>query len=426
MNPPQHLRFRRAVQAALVAWAVMAGSIFAFFAREVVPTSYLWRPLIVVGLLALAIAGMALLAGRRSTLAAGLMSVGVVVPGVAVFAALVVAAVSLYLHIRRRPSTLSSAVVAMAAIFFIIGVARSLPNIELPSMRDAAVAKDGQPIYVLLLDGYPRIDSLAEAGIDNGGFVQELEQRGFDHYPEARSETGWTELTLTTMLSDQKVDTDPTSIAEKRRLRAEWRLPPGFIAVDPPLGFVTIPGVPRVSSIGVTDFEAHLLGSSVVGLVAPDWTRRNLGMSVRAQHEFALAQIAAMDATRVFAHIAAPHPPFVFSTDEGADCWPGCHLWKTNSASLMMTREEWTDAMGTQIAELNRRLLTTIDQIVTRRPDAVIVLLSDHGMRENREDQTEWHRILLAGRTPDHSMLFEDAPTPGAMMRLVLETYAAP
>jgi hypothetical protein len=414
------------MQAGLVAWAVMAGSILAFFAREVVPTSYLWRPLMVAGLVALPIAGIALLAGRRSNLAAALVSVGVVHPGVAVFAALVSAAVTLYLRIRRRPSTLSSAVMAVAVTFLTVGVVRSIPNIELPSVRDGGVARDGQPIYILLLDGYPRIDSLAEAGIDNGGFFQELEQRDFDHYPAARSETGWTELTLTTMLTDETVGTDPTSNSEKRRLRTEWRLPPGFIAVDPPLGFVTLPGVPHVSPIGVTDFEAHLLGSSLAGLVAPDWVRRTLGMSVRAQHEFALAQIATMDATRVFAHIAAPHPPFVFSTDEGADCWPGCHLWKTNSASLMLTREEWTDAMAAQIKELNGRLLATIDQIVTRRPDAVIVLFSDHGMRENREDQTEWLRILLAGRTPDHSMLFEDAPTPGAMMRLVLETYAAP
>ena len=65
-------------------------------------------------------------------------------------------------------------------------------------------------MYLVLLDGYPRIDSLGELGIDNQPFIDELAVRGFDHYPEAGSAHGYTNLTLADMFAGEVVGPSTT------------------------------------------------------------------------------------------------------------------------------------------------------------------------------------------------------------------------
>lgn len=416
-----------AVRVGIVAWAVMAGAVLSLFAQQVVPSNYLARPLGVAGLIALPLVAIALIFGRYAVLVGALLAALVTDPGAGALGALLALTAVLYLRARRRPDDLTTPVIVLVAVFFVLGLGRSAPlmieDIRLDPVA-AFATSGGPPLYVIMLDGYPRADSLAERGIHNDAFIHELERRGFDHYPSATTPVGWTELALTMMLSDADVEDIPTDVPEKRRLRKLWQLPNGFLAIDPPLGFITIPHAPRVSAVAVTDFEAHLLGNSLFGQLFSDGLREALGASVRHQHEYALEVVRTTDAYRVFAHILAPHPPFVFSADEGSNCWPeDCHLWRTTSANLFMSEQGWISAMGRQISGLNDRLLTTIDSIINRRPDAVIVLLSDHGMRESREDQGEWHRSFLAARTPEHPELFAEAPHPGAVMHLLVSTY---
>ena len=49
-------------------------------------------------------------------------------------------------------------------------------------------------VYVLLLDGYPRQDSLEDSGYDNGPFVAALSDLGFEVHADARSDYPRTEL----------------------------------------------------------------------------------------------------------------------------------------------------------------------------------------------------------------------------------------
>ena len=405
----------------------MAGTVLSVFAAQAMPSGYLTRPFGVAGLIALPVLALAVLCGRYAVLVAALLAAIVVHPGAGALAAALALTAVLYLRVRRRPDDLTTPTIVLVAVFFGLGLARSAPLIVGDIRLDpvpAFATSGGAPLYVIMLDGYPRADSLADRGFDNDPFIQELDRRGFDHYANATTPTGWTELALTMMLTDVDVEDIPTDVPEKRRLRKLWQLPDGFLAIDPPLGFITIPHAPRVAAVAVTDFEAHLLGNSLFGQLFSEPVRQALGASVRHQHEYALEAVRTTEARRVFAHILAPHPPFVFSADEGAACWPDdCHLWRTTSANLFLSEQAWINAMGTQISALNDRLVATIDAIIGRRPGAVIVLLSDHGMREDRDDQAEWHRTFLAARTPDHPDLFADAPHPGAVMHLLLSTY---
>ena len=198
---------------------------------------------------------------------------------------------------------------------------------------------------------------------------------------------------------------------------------PGFPRIDPPIGFITIPGVPHVGWDGVTDFEAHLLGGSLAGKVVSGQMRAMLAASVLDHHRQSLDTMASTMATRVFAHIVAPHPPFVFSSDEGGACWPGCHLWVTTHERQHISVRAWSIAMGTQIENLNHDLIRAIDRMIKRRPDAAIVLMSDHGGRYSYADPQEWHRSFLAARTPGHPNLFAAEPHPARILPLLISTY---
>jgi hypothetical protein len=320
------------------------------------------------------------------------------------------------LHVLGRRLNPSRFIRVVVALFLAIGLVRASGHIEIEPAGVAYATADPTALYVFMLDGYPRLDSLAEAGVDNTRFITALEERGFDHYPDAVTPTTWSELTLTTMLTAVEVEDTPTTDAQKRVLRKDWVLPEGFLAIDPPIGHVTIPGGAHVRTVGVTDFEAHLLGMSLLGNATPRPVREWLAGSVLAQHRFAIEAAARTDATRVFTHVLAPHPPFVFSADEGSGCWPSCHLWKTTARNLSMTSQAWTDAMARQIRALNAAILVAVDEIVARRPEAIIVLMSDHGMRRSDGDP-EWHRSFLAARTPGLPRHFGLAPTPADAFR---------
>ena len=90
---------------------------------------------------------------------------------------------------------------------------------------------------------------------------------------------------------------------------------------------------------------------------------------------------------------------------------------------MEISRDEWEAGMGTQVAALNKRLLSTIDEVLARHPDAVIVLFSDHGGRADSDDTAELHRSFLAARTPDHPRLFANAPFAEEVIRTLLRSY---
>ena len=62
-------------------------------------------------------------------------------------------------------------------------------------------------MYVILLDGYPRADTLQETfGIDNTAFTADLEDRGFTVSDGARANYNKTWLTLASMFNGSYVD----------------------------------------------------------------------------------------------------------------------------------------------------------------------------------------------------------------------------
>ena len=96
---------------------------------------------------------------------------------------------------RAGPSRLEAiarvtAVISAATVLVTLGTVAvrcwSGPKVHAPS---PSVSGSGGPnVYILMLDGYPRADTLATTfGFDNGPFLAELESRDFDVAAESRS-----------------------------------------------------------------------------------------------------------------------------------------------------------------------------------------------------------------------------------------------
>jgi hypothetical protein len=419
---------KRLAVASLAAWLVLAAVVLGRYAEQPAPATFLPRPLMFAVLLAVAIGGLSLLAGKHAvaTAAIGALLVALAQPVILLTGLLVVAIGAVLGRRGRLPATRALAL-AGAATFFAIGVVRAVAVMDMPTMAGYEEADGGPPMYVVLLDGYPRIDTLADLGIDNSTFVAALEDRGFDHYPEAVSNHTNTHKTLLAMLTDEVVSDDPAGEADERRaIRRRLVVPPGFVAVDSAVGFVALGPGPHIDPGGLTTFDGELLGLSVFGVAAPDLSWGFLRAGLDARLENALDILASGDHHRLFVHLMSPHPPFLYDgngqTAGARLCWPQCHLLPTIE-HMGISREAWASGMAANLNVLNRRLLQAIDRLLEVHPDAVIVLFGDHGGRVSEADKEEWHLPFLASRTPGHPRLFADAPRPDTIIRALLATY---
>jgi len=288
------------------------------------------------------------------------------------------------------------------------------------SAEDAA----GPNVYLLLLDGYPRADTLAnDFAYDNQPFLDALSSRGFFVNPDARTAFTNTELTLaSTQVEDPRVIAAafPEAI-EVIDLRREVRrtllvntpamdelrdLGYRLVYVPPPVGFVQWSGWDeRDESGALNDFEVHLLQQTLLRGMIGEWimdqTRQHVDEALEAW------STPTGDGRFVFAHLEAPHPPFLWSPDGDQErpltCWyeRACSLYGAQLESLGISTAEYAERLAPQIDTLNRKVLTAVDRLIERDPGGVVVIFSDHGTRYVEGDSEEAHSTLYAARGTD-------------------------
>ena len=390
-----------------------------------IPLDFLVRPVAISLGLAVLVGLVTFPLGRYAALASVVLSVLLAIPGLWLWAAALVgieSAIAYAARRRLRPYGVGGFAMAAMTALAIVGAIRLAPLVSDYTASSESAAWSGPPVYLLLLDGYPRADTLAGLGIDNSEFVSALEERGFDHYAEATSAHQWTHRTLQALVagSPDGIPDTPGGTEEKRRVRSELNLP-AYEVIDPPAAHVVMRGGSNRSAGGVNDFEAELLGSSALGLFATELAADLIGESLRGHFEGSLELIGSSEASRVFAHLLAPHPPFLYAGGVSA-CWPACDIFEFSAESLGMSVEEWVARMRAHLHNVNERLLVTIDRVLAAHPAAVIVLFSDHGARYGH-DAAERRRPFMAARTPGHPELFASAPNPHVIHRVVTEAY---
>ena len=451
---------RRGLVAVGVSYLAFAGYILGRFANNAFPTFYLWRPLVVVIPLAILIGLVAVWVARSyAPLAAG-AATGVVCFWVTSLrhwwqAALLVAGWVVLVYVANRlgrriplvPRAASTAAIAFVVVFCISGVARAAFTAEGPvtPVKVTRVAT-GPNVYIVLLDGYPRRDTLMnDLGIDNGPFEEALAARGFDVYDNSHTDRRYTDLTLMNLLTGTTVgvpvDTAPASEIQfkVRKALSEAILPREAEAagyewdiIDSPAGHVTFSAGHHIQHGGVNTFEDNMLTESVLAPIVKTFFPYLLTDSLRGHFEESVdSLISLVDPTAhrlVLAHLFQPHLPFLYKANGDPvpipAYWPRVNLFAAQIETMGMSLADYAAAAKGELATVNKKVLAMVDQIVAKDPGAVVVLFSDHGSRYSLDLKlSEWYHDFLAARMPGHPLLFADDPKPTAILRTLLPIY---
>jgi hypothetical protein len=375
-----------------------------------------------------------------------------------------VIAVELVLDVRRRKPlgrgpwwVVTRGLNLLTVILLVLVLTRALmTGVLTPPERlgkaDRGPVRAGLPdIYLVMLDGYPRSDTLAkDFDYDNGPFLAGMIERGFAVASQSHSNYNATELTLASMLNAEQVPDLPGVAGHTANREAQSRLltrainqgraldalrEEGYEIVTAPSGFsgVTLYGADRtIAGGGISSFELEVLQQGMMRQILPDLQRSWLSDQHRARLLTTFDQLGELPAEHpdhprfVFAHLLAPHPPVVLGPQgelrDGWPCFPTtCSMFYGGQyygdAALPQTRDE--------IEYLNTRVVTVADQIIARSDSPpVIVFFSDHGSRHDFDDRDEMLRSFFIASTPGQPGLFPDDVTPINIIPRLLNAYA--
>lgn len=270
---------------------------------------------------------------------------------------------------------------------------------------------ESQPdIYYIILDGYGRQDILQEFyEFDNSSFLGELSTRGFYVAQESSSNYIQTMLSLSSSLNMDYLQTlkadgtkiekrgDLVNLVENSKVRSvlaqhgyqlisfdnEYKatIPSAEIYYDDSQSSLAYP-VTAFESIWIDHSMARVL-SHVAALnkaliEMPYETHRRHILSTFTK----LQEVPALEGNYfVYAHIIAPHPPFVF--DEEGGVVPQETPFTLNDANYYIrdhSQRNYITGYRRQIQYVNRLVLETVDAILTRSTTPpMIIIQGDHG-----------------------------------------------
>jgi hypothetical protein len=273
---------------------------------------------------------------------------------------------------------------AVNASPFLARATRPLP------LASHAPSRPRRDVYLLVLDQYGSADVLAEHyGFDNQPFLDSLRTLGLTVTRSAHSNYGWTPLALGSILSGEHVRAMEEDSGSRR---APWDVLYTLIKRSPVLAaykragyqvfltrsaFFTGTQDSEVAetylSADTRSLQMRLARSGLARAVMHGTVVGRLGEKAGRSWMPGAVELAPFTATIelverpgpkfVFAHSLVSHEPFVFD----AECRP--------------TRIAGDDASKypDQVRCTNRQVIRTVRAIEDRDPDAVIVIVADHG-----------------------------------------------
>ena len=310
-------------------------------------------------------------------------------------------------------------------------------------------------IYVIIADGHARADVLSESyGYEPSRFTAALEGLGFDVASHSRANYLNTQQSLPSffngahlvdlgMLDDRQPDLAFLYAALRDNATAEFLRGLGYQVVGIPSGYDPLGernGDRDLDSGNLNHLEVRMLQSTQLELWFPG-TADDLWMAairVRTLAELhTLEDEAAANGERpklVVAHLPTPHPPVVFD----ADCRPRERDELTDPPKIMgasfdpeaRSRSGALLVQGEQTRCIDDLLARTLSSVVLADPQAVVILMSDHGP----EVRLNWaapanpgldDRVstLFAARTPGFDTLFPDDITLVNVIPRLLNRY---
>ncbi|MGH2454704.1 MAG: hypothetical protein ACRDHD_00375 [Candidatus Limnocylindria bacterium] len=399
--------------------------------------------------------GVIVLVGRSGTLVHGALALLLV----ALVAAAYVLARRIWRHsdaLRHPTPLLNTLSIALLAVTVVsAAVDGSLGRIDVRQGAPASALEadltrapgERPDVYILLLDGYPRADTIGRLfGGDNRAFLGSLQRLGFDVSGSASSNYMYTGPTFTSMFHMQYVD-DVARLGEVEvpfgvSLRSSINNNPvwdtfrahGYqvVTVKGPWEHEAMRSSDVFCGDSINDFELFLVRTTLAGSALESLASGLEADQHRAAVNEAFDCLGRMDGLTaepklVFVHIGGPHLPIVFD-ESGGPADP--EVFAHTRQELALSDAEFADAYMDQLRYLNGRVLDAASELANRPDEPVLVVMSDHGSEAalnwtdgSRSDLAERFGILFAARTPGHPQLFDCNITPIEVFPALLNTY---
>jgi hypothetical protein len=267
-------------------------------------------------------------------------------------------------------------------------------------------------IYFIILDAYARKDILADHfHFDNTEFLSSLKDRGFGIPEKARSNYCWTYLSLSATLNLDYLnplvqDGEPVSRFlhdvmtqfQNSRVSAMLRSR-GYEIVSFSSGYAATEvfdaDVRKSPRVRLTEFENVLINMTPLRVPLNRMSDPWQYFLRRRQILYTLDQLPLLTPSPrprfVFAHIVAPHPPFVLDAQGRPTHAPRPYglLDGADFYALGGAREEYAAGYIEQLKYLNQCMIAVIDGILAASPNSVIILQGDHGSKSRFTEQVE-------------------------------------
>ncbi len=307
----------------------------------------------------------------------------------------------------RAATLVGALLVTFSLVTVVIGVlrgeegAQSVPFDPRSPFTSLRLTHPEADVYYIVLDGYGRADILRDLyDYDNEPFLDALRERGFCVADSARA--NYTQTLLSLVATLRGADFQPGNYgldmegADRRPLVRQLRrfMHRGCLArvCEWTRAFATGYAATEMldveqylsPAISLNEFERALVAATPLDVVLNLVESRHGDVLHRRVVEFAFANlpVAQDDPPHAFtfAHIVAPHPPFVFAptaATAGAmvPLADGDHVIGNGG----LTVEQYRAAYRAQVAEVNLRTLKAIDAILANGRESIILLHGDHG-----------------------------------------------
>lgn len=310
-----------------------------------------------------------------------------------------------------------------------------------------AAARD---IYYIIVDGFGRADVLREYyDVDLQPFVSFLRARGFDVPDRAQSNYAQTFLSIASTLNLNYLDGVSSAMgrdASDRRPLASAIRHNALMALARRSGYQVVAiasdyeateafeGVDRCwcARYGASGFEQAVIASTpLAALPLASLTVDGHARKVRESFSALATARPAGRPTFAFAHVIAPHPPFVFNED-GSRRTPTHVLGEfADGPQFAGSRAEYVSGYREQTRFVVRELMALVTTLLDRPgPSPVIVIHGDHGpglnldwSRPERADLRERMAIFSAYRLPGDGPALYATMTPVNGARTLATRY---
>lgn len=304
-------------------------------------------------------------------------------------------------------------------------------------------------IYFIVLDGYGRSDKLRKFyNYDNSGIEEFLTSKGFYIADRSRSNYLQTYLSLTSNLNLNYIDNfvedmDPKSnninpILDRFQNNQVIEFLNHFgyeiIAFESGYSVTELNNVDQFYSGTSTfsQFTNEVINLTPLQLWLDDL--QNETHRMRIQYTFSQLPIIinSLQPTFVFAHILAPHPPFVFGANGESINQDKVFTLNENKIIDNTNESEYKILYADQLHYINSLTEKTVDQILLNTPrKSIIIIQGDHGPRSmwdwNSMENTNieevfpiFNAIFLPDQ--DYSNLYEDISSVNTF-RVIFDQY---